>query len=360
MALKVMLSSVRRDLADVRDSAAALIDALGYECVRFEDVTTESIPPRAVCVQMVERSDIYLLLLGGRYGDPMPDTDMAPTEEEWAVARRLGKPTVVLIREGVEREPRQAEFITRVRSYQDGAWRGTFRDIPDLLLRLKADLANAAEDIMGPVSEALAHPVVVPWRDLGSRNVTYRSVLEVVVLPLEPVDPVRATSLPDLERLVARAGQDHGLFEMDEALRLRSTAEGVTAEVEPGGRRTGPGITVSRDHIVTIWQELAGEMGPVVHGPGWEAAIARALRLADELGVLAGHTVTVAIRLVGVASLGVVTGPHTRTMPFVGRPDPLVLEPTRAYPRGRLARASGDIARELVAELLLRLPASSP
>ena len=79
-----VLSSVRRGLADVRDSVDPVIKILKYGVIRFETVTkTLSVPPRATCVAMVEDCDIYLLILGEEFDDPMPGTGLAPTEEEW-------------------------------------------------------------------------------------------------------------------------------------------------------------------------------------------------------------------------------------------------------------------------------------
>lgn len=65
MALKVMLSSVSRGLANVRDSIDPVLKILKYGVIRFETVTKAlSVPPRATCVAMVEDCDIYLLILG--------------------------------------------------------------------------------------------------------------------------------------------------------------------------------------------------------------------------------------------------------------------------------------------------------
>src|SRR6185369_14651183 len=108
MALKVMLSSVRRGLADVRDSIDPVVKIVKYGVIRFETVVKTPVPPRATCVAMVEESDIYLLILGEEYGDPMPGTGLAPTEEEWTVARNLGKPTVVFKRALMNPGPEQA------------------------------------------------------------------------------------------------------------------------------------------------------------------------------------------------------------------------------------------------------------
>jgi hypothetical protein len=62
---------------------------------------------------MVETSDIYPLILGEEYGEPMPATDRAATEEEWTIARNLGKPTVVFEKAGISPGARQAAFIKK-------------------------------------------------------------------------------------------------------------------------------------------------------------------------------------------------------------------------------------------------------
>jgi hypothetical protein len=164
MALKVMLSSVRRGLADVRDAVAPVLTILRYEVIRFETVVkTTPAPPRATCVEMVEHSDIYLLILGEEYGDPMPGTDLAPTEEEWTVARNLGRPIVVFKKDGISPGDRQAAFIAKVENYETGVWRHTFSDAGNLISQLENALAVAAEAIQPAGSSAIAAPVSVPW-----------------------------------------------------------------------------------------------------------------------------------------------------------------------------------------------------
>jgi hypothetical protein len=46
MALKVMLSSVRRGLADVRDAVAPVIKILRHDVIRFETVVKTPVPAR--------------------------------------------------------------------------------------------------------------------------------------------------------------------------------------------------------------------------------------------------------------------------------------------------------------------------
>ena len=124
MTLKVMISSVRRGgLGPVRDAIRPVLEILCYEPIRFEDLPGQPVPSRAVCVDMVKRSDLYLLLLGPEYGDEMAATGLAPTAEEWTIARNDGKPIVVFKQSGITPEPRHADFIRKVEAYRTGVSR---------------------------------------------------------------------------------------------------------------------------------------------------------------------------------------------------------------------------------------------
>ena len=130
--LVVFLSSVRRGLEQERDNLPALIQAIGHECKRFEDYTAQPVPSRQACLRGVDEADIYLLVLGGRYGEPVFDSGLAPTEEEFTRARHRGIPMLVFVKQGIEVEPRQQEFINRVEEYTGGRFRAGFRTAVDL------------------------------------------------------------------------------------------------------------------------------------------------------------------------------------------------------------------------------------
>lgn len=134
MTRKVMISSVRRGgLGPVRDAVAPVLKTWGYEPLRFEDIESRPIPSRAVCLDLVEQADIYLLLLGGEYGDQMPETGLAPTHEEWSTARRKGMPIVVFRQSGITPEPQQEAFMAEVEAYGTGVFRGSFAGVAIVL-----------------------------------------------------------------------------------------------------------------------------------------------------------------------------------------------------------------------------------
>src|SRR4051812_47058760 len=110
--MKVFISSVTYALKAERDALAAQLKVVPpYQPLRFEDFTAQGRSSREACLAGVEACDVYVLLLGPRYGDALPDTGKAPTEEEFEHARRLGKKILAFVKTiDEEDEPRQAQF----------------------------------------------------------------------------------------------------------------------------------------------------------------------------------------------------------------------------------------------------------
>ena len=87
VAVKVMISSVRRGLEPERDALPGLIMALGHQPVRFEDFSAQPHPSREACLRAVHESDVYLLLLGPHYGHVFPETGQSATHDEFVAAQ---------------------------------------------------------------------------------------------------------------------------------------------------------------------------------------------------------------------------------------------------------------------------------
>jgi hypothetical protein len=363
MALKVMLSSVRRGLADARDAVAPVIKILRYDVIRFETVVKTPVPARAACVAMVEDSDIYLLILGEEYGDPMPGTGLAPTEEEWTVARSLGKPTVVFKKSGMNPGPEQAAFIKKVEDYETGVWRHTFSDTADLISQLEGALATAAEALQPAAATALASPVSAPWLQSASGIYTGAgTVLETHVLPAGGTAPLPAATFGDLKRVIATVGQEAGIFELGQAIDFTVNETSVLAQAKHDGRRPETGIRVGRNRAVSIWESLSTSLhiGALLDEAQFVRRVARDLRIAAGLRVLETERVAVAVGFEDVSMLGIPAEyGNGMTLPFaIGGNKQVHLEPTDAWPLRALAVGADDIAREVVAGLMLRLQAN--
>jgi hypothetical protein len=352
-----MVSSVRRGLADVRDAVRPMITVLGHEPVRFEDFTAQPVPPRAACVEAVTTSDIYLLLLGEHYGERMPDTGRAPTAEEWAVARPLGKPIVVFKRTGIDPDSDQAAFIAEVESYRTGVFRDSFGSTAELLEKLPAAIEAAAASIQPLRPRQLEQPAPVVWRDDARYPTATGTVLETHLVPVGSVDRLRAGDLNELSRRVARVARDSALFDEREPLDVSVMESEVAVRLDRRSTHEERGVRVRTDHSVMVWRALPSEMGGTIYDEDeWAKLVTADLRTAAQLGVLGTEEVSIAIGLDRVDLLARRTSPTSWEHPFFGRSTgPVRIEADEAMPVTALERAATEIARGVVARLSLRL-----
>lgn len=115
---RVFVSSTYYDLRHIRDRLEHFIDSLGYEPVLFEsgDIAFDHERPLDVsCYDEVDRCQILVLIIGGRYGSPasgeaLPEgTELEKlyadynsiTKKEYERARRLDIPIYIFVESGV-------------------------------------------------------------------------------------------------------------------------------------------------------------------------------------------------------------------------------------------------------------------
>jgi hypothetical protein len=362
MQVKIFLSSVRGGLEVERDSLPGLIAAAGHEPRRFEDYTAaRSGPSREACLRGVEDADVYLLLLGERYGDALPETGLSPTEEEFTVAKRRGIPILVFRKRGVTPETAQDEFIKRIEAYATGRFRRSFAAPTDLL----AEVVSAIKELEATPPtldwEPLATPVSTPWRT-ADRYAGQRAngILESHAIPAGSVRPLSATVIDALPSRLARTGRASGLFREDEALQTEPGESAVGVHVRREGRTLERGIRVTTHGIVTVWEELPSDMlGSIISKDDLARRIAGQLRVAGDL-LPNVPRVAVAAGLHGIgwtaegnpADVGRRTG---GTIPGFGKTtDQALVEARDSIPRELVGPSANEIAQELAMRVLLR------
>lgn len=170
----VFVSSEMRELADHRRAVADALRDLGMRVVMFEDLGGRDEDAERAYLAGVAESDIYLGLVGDRYGT-MLASGRSPTHEEYATARALGRRISVWARaDGSNRQGNARDFLDEVRVFHTT---GQFASPDDLAHRVVARIAEIAAEEDSPwVKAGDAVLRVDRVRDEGSRVELHASV----------------------------------------------------------------------------------------------------------------------------------------------------------------------------------------
>jgi Domain of unknown function (DUF4062) len=183
MPRRVFISSTASDVGEERRAALESIARLGLQPVNLEHSESSPDASERAFVEGVRISDVYLGILGERYGRATSSGQSA-TEIEFWEARRLGKPTVLFVREG-RKEPAQEAFLSRV-----GVGRAGDRPLLDTF-RTTEELSDK---IVARLDEVFQSPPVSPIP--GSSRSAHP----------QPTDSLPPGSKDTLQELVARYG----------------------------------------------------------------------------------------------------------------------------------------------------------
>jgi hypothetical protein len=136
--LHVMISSTLEDLERERDAAEGAILALDLYCFRAEKLPGVSVSPREFCELMAKQCDIFILIIGDRYGYVIESDGISVVESEYEVARRenAGK-ILVYKKDHVQREDeRLRKFLERVKNYDNGYPMSSFTTPEELSVQI--------------------------------------------------------------------------------------------------------------------------------------------------------------------------------------------------------------------------------
>lgn len=272
--MRVFVSSMRRGLEEERDQGAAMLQALGYEVVRFEDFGATPSTSRVACLSAVASSDVYVLILGPNYGERLADTGLAPTEEEFNAALATGKRILIFKKANVDYEDAQAAFISRVGDYATGRFWQEFDTPASLLPALVTAVRSVRLDppeVRWRAIEPIEYNTIHGGSNSGaSRQPQYTSVLEVHVIPVGPVSLQAASAREGAtESLIQRlrhvrlvdAGAPMERVADPSGVHVRRPSDPTTDRSSLSGVTTNPycGIRVGGDGVVSVYQALSGD-----------------------------------------------------------------------------------------------------
>jgi hypothetical protein len=280
----VFISSIQRDFEDVRAVARAAVESLGMYPVMAETAGASARTPRRALLDQVREADIFLLLLGPRYGEH-GERGRSPTEDEYTEAVRLNKPVIVLKQNG-EMEPEQQAFLDRTRgSWDAGKLSGSFDGQTDAGLEIvkalrtheaheaataDADLAPAAQARVQRLAEGEERP-----NTSGSG-----SKARMVAVPLLRARLLDALALEDValvEELQMMA-RSNGLVSNAMGLMARVDAEGIRFEGKDKDAWETLRFMIGADGAILTEGAVSGQGG---HFSGSVVSAARLRELVD-------------------------------------------------------------------------------
>jgi Domain of unknown function (DUF4062) len=181
---RVFISSVMAEFATERRVLAEAIRAFGAQPVLFEEFGGREDDSEVAYVSEVHSSDIYVGILGRRYGRPNPPHGFSATHTEYFVAERDGLRLSIWVMDVPDREGHENSFLEEVRVYHVT---GSFSDGSELATKVTQRLTEiCAEELTPWVKARTAVFRASQVRDTGGTlHITGRVVDDVVVSSLE-------------------------------------------------------------------------------------------------------------------------------------------------------------------------------
>lgn len=217
---QVFVSSTYEDLKEERSAVLHALLRARFIPAGMELFTAGNQPPWDKITRSIDESDYYALIIGGRYGSFVPDSDISYTEREYRYALEKGVPIIAFIPARPESIPvgktdstderkrtKLSEFITLVQEKTVETWEGA----NDLAHKLVTAVALEAQSnprigwVRGNhalTSEHLSQSLDLQRRveELKAENEALRSSLgtQLAPLPKEAEILLRCLLYPDV------------------------------------------------------------------------------------------------------------------------------------------------------------------
>lgn len=213
--LRVFISSTIKDLEAERQAVEEAVREMRYEPVRLEALGSISASALEASLLYDDLSDIYLGIIGARYGDIPSGEARSVTESEFWRAREIGLPTLVYVKEpdGTAREEKEQEFLERVQKVVLHA--KPFKTTEELISHVKDDLDRLVTDIVRkrllPQSRpAEVHSVLIAslGRAPGAVTGLYQAIRAQLRMPLQEVVSLSAHGSRSVQRAVNLLAQE--------------------------------------------------------------------------------------------------------------------------------------------------------
>jgi hypothetical protein len=255
---KVFISSVMHNFETLRQAARNAVEGLRQKPIMAEDFGAKPYSSKVACTEGVRQSDIYVGVLGRKYGF-VTAAGVAVTEEEFAEARKQGLPILWFV-QNVDREPDQQAFFERISGYEEGFFLDFFDTPADLQMKITRAVHDHVVQPGVKNLDAAAASVHLAKYVMRESEPHHSAVLGTIIFPsrqggsyLSPIDMGRAEVK---ERLLQRAL--FGASAILSTTKATETVDGVEslAFIQKGPRgQTGSSIELFTDGTV-VWSSV--------------------------------------------------------------------------------------------------------
>ncbi len=177
---RVFISSVIEGFEEFRKKAKEAVIEVGGDAFLIEEHPSLPQSSRTACLDGVQCSDIYVVILGTRGGWKAPSGKLV-VEEEYEEACKYKLPILAFIQK-IEHDELSLKLVKRISDYVDGVFRKTFSSAEDLKdsikqalnpiveanLIVKLDIRKIDEKLSNPIelrNETTIRFVLAPERD---------------------------------------------------------------------------------------------------------------------------------------------------------------------------------------------------
>jgi hypothetical protein len=149
----VVFISSTSDLSAERKALLANLGSL-YEPYLFEEDRARRGSPEERCREMIERSNVFVGILGASYGTPFPgDPQRSIVEWEIETARRCEDVEIMAFLKklppGTAVDPRQKQLLDRVSGFESGFWCKVFESTESLVQLVRSSLEGWLVEFWG-------------------------------------------------------------------------------------------------------------------------------------------------------------------------------------------------------------------
>lgn len=259
--LRVFVSSVVDGFQDLRAAARRGIERAGAEPILVnEDLPATFSSSRNACLDLVQSSDLYLMIVGARGGWTAPSGKLV-VEEELEHARKRKIPQLVFL-QSVPRDADADRLASAVSNYTDGVFRKTFSTSTEL----EGLVESAVRTALSPMALPTTSPSIVQTRlTTSERNTGYPS-LRFVLAPerREEVITPMAIESSDFSRRALEIGHAGGEPLLSYSHGKEAAVKGGALVIEQrGDQRRGHGdsvtLRVDESGVIDIAKGLGSE-----------------------------------------------------------------------------------------------------